>query len=248
MTRVSDALLALHIGLGSIALVVGAVALLSAKGEARHLRAGRAFIRLMVLILASAAILLAIHRFNGFLAGLTVFVSYLTFSGYRVLLRKRPDRSFSDMPRRADWAAALLAVVVGVGLLFAAYRRLLPGSTAVVYSTAIGTIVYATYDLWRFARPLAWPFSPHLWVYEHIVKIMGAYIGVVAAFAGSVLLLFQPPWRQLWPSLVGTPAMILIIIYYHRELSRNPGHLISRLSRAGGATGKIGNKVNREHG
>lgn len=89
---------------------------------------------------------------------------------------------------------------------------------AVVYSLGVGSVLYAAYDLYRFARPLAFPFSENLWLYEHLVKMLGGYFGAVAAFSGSVLLLLPEPWRQLWATSLGQTLAVVLVIYYRRRL------------------------------
>ena len=222
MTLIAQYLLWLHIGIGGLALVIGAGALLSRKGGRIHRKLGRLFIWLMGAVVGSAAVLL-FFRFNPFLAGLTVFSGYMAFSGVRVLHRKRPDAG--QCCTALDWLASVAAIFCASGLALVVCLKLVPQSPAVILSTAGGTLLYASYDLWRFAKPLAWPFSPHLWVYEHILKMLGAFTSVVAAFSGSVLTLFQPPWRQLWPTLVFTPISIAMVIYFSRKLRTTPNRL-----------------------
>jgi hypothetical protein len=94
----------------------------------------------------------------------------------------------------------------------------------VVYSLGVGSMLYAGYDLYRFARPLARPFSPNLWLYEHLVKMIGGYFGAVAAFSGSVLVLLPEPWRQLWATSFGQMLAVLLVIYYWRRLKARKVH------------------------
>ena len=78
----------------------------------------------------------------------------------------------------------------------------------VAASLAYGALLYGGWDLWRFARPTDWPFSPELWTYEHLAKMVGAYGAVLAAFSGNFMTFLPTPWSQLWPSLLLQPLVI----------------------------------------
>lgn len=213
MTALEQVILTTHIAAGSVALLLGAGALAMRKGGRRHRGFGRWFWRMMVLVLMSAVAALP-FRNNAFLASLAVFAAYMTFSGVRVLRRRRGAE-----PTAIDWIASALALVLGIGLsLLALANPPAQGATTVV-AVLGGVALYATYDLVNFrARLFArWP---NAWLYEHIWKMVGAYTSVVSAFSGSVLQLFEPPWRQLWPSMVGTPALLILVFYYRARLAR----------------------------
>jgi hypothetical protein len=90
----------------------------------------------------------------------------------------------------------------------------------VVYALGGGCMLYAGYDLYRFTWPLKFPYSPNLWLYEHLVKMIGGYFGAVAAFSGSVLVLLPAPWRQLWATMLGQFLAVTLVIYYRRKMNR----------------------------
>ena len=50
--------------------------------------------------------------------------------------------------------------------------------------------------------------------------MIGAYFGAVAAFSGSVLVLLDPPWRQLWATTFGQTLSVILVIYYRMTLGR----------------------------
>jgi hypothetical protein len=70
-----------HVGAGLLCLLLGPVAFLSAKGRARHRGAGLLYLRLMIVMAASAFLLLTL-RFNAFFFVLATFSFYLAFSGF----------------------------------------------------------------------------------------------------------------------------------------------------------------------
>jgi hypothetical protein len=117
-----------------------------------------------------------------------------------------------------DWLVALSVLAVGALLIFLAATGRVVSNLPVVYALGAGSSLYAVYDLYRFARPCGFPFTPNLWLYEHLVKMLGGYFGAVAAFSGSVLLLLPPPWRQLWATTLGQTLAVVLVIYYRREL------------------------------
>lgn len=221
MKSLSAFLLVAHIVTGSAAVLVGLVALVTRKpvgasGRA-HKKSGRLFLYAMCVVIGTAAVLTLVSL-NPYFAGLTAASAIAVFSGYRVLSRKRPDLNASHRARPLDWIVALVVLSVGVLLVALGASGGIGRNLPVVYSLGVGSALYALYDLYRFARPLARPFSPNLWLYEHLVKMIGGYFGAVAAFSGSVLLLLPEPWRQLWATSLGQTLALLLVIYYRRRL------------------------------
>jgi hypothetical protein len=208
-------LLSAHIAAGAVAVPLGALALATRKGGRAHLRFGAFYYQAMTLVIGSAAVLSAVHR-EPYLAGLTAAAAIGTFSGRRVLGRKRPDREPAQRAALVDWALALAALAVGLALLAMAATGVEMRSPPVIYSLAGTSVVYGLYDLARFFRPGAWPFSPRLWLYEHIVKITGAYFGAVAAFSGNLVLPLPEPWRQLWAPALGEALIVFFLLRYRR--------------------------------
>jgi hypothetical protein len=71
-----------------------------------------------------------------------------------------------------------------------------------------------SYDLVRFSFPTRW--YRHLWLTEHIVKMLGAHGALAAAFSGTVLAAWQP-FSQVAPSAFWTAAMVGYAAYYSRH-------------------------------
>jgi len=237
MKSLSSILLVAHIIAGSLAVVVGLVALVTPKpvraaGRA-HKKSGRLFLYMMCVVIGTATVLTLI-TLNPYFAGLTAASAVAVFSGYRVLSRKRPDLDAKQSARAVDWIVTLVILAVGALLIALGAAGGITKNLPVVYSLGVGSVLYAGYDLYRFARPLARPFSPNLWLYEHLVKMIGGYFGAVAAFSGSVLLLLPEPWRQLWATSLGQTLAVVLVVYYRRKLgTRKPldeGADISRLA------------------
>lgn len=208
-------LLAIHVVAGTLAVLAGTIAVSVPKPlrahAVLHRRAGRWFQRMMAVVLGTAA-LMTIIRFNAYFAGLTTTALIGVFSGERVLRRKGGERAVA-----LDWVVTLMVMSVGAYLAWLLARGAVTRHVPVVRALAYGSLGYAAYDVYRFCFPRRWPFTPRLWVYEHIVKMIGGYSGAVAAFSGSVLVLFPPPWRQLWATFAGALLSIGMVIFHARQ-------------------------------
>ncbi|MDQ0465494.1 putative membrane protein [Caulobacter ginsengisoli] len=206
-------ILTLHIAAGMTAVAVGLVPLLTRKGARLHRLSGRLFAGVMGVLLV-AAWTLTLLRFNAYFAGLTAAATLQVFSGVRALRRKRPDINPADRAKAIDWLVALTAI--GAGLWVWAALRAGPASPtdAIAWSLVWATLTFGAYDLWRFARPAAFPAFADLWFYEHLVKMLGAYGAVMSAFAGNFLAFGPSPWRQLWPTILFETLTVLLIVVY----------------------------------
>jgi hypothetical protein len=169
----------------------------------------------MFVVLGSAG-LLTVLAYKPYFAALTIGAAISTFSGLRVLRRKRPDIDPAQRARPLDWAVTISAMGVLLLLARLAAQGEEGDNAAVFYALLAGAGVYAAYDLWRFLFPAAWPFFPRLWFYEHLIKMLASYSAVVAAFSGSVLyfLPIPEPWKQLWPTILFHNLMIGFVLWY----------------------------------
>jgi uncharacterized membrane protein len=195
------ALLIVHIGAGFCAVLVGVMPILTRKGSRLHRLSGRVFAVLMTALLICAWSMTALRHDAYFLA-LSAAASLTLFSGLRVLGRKRPDLRASDRARPFDWIATVAAVGVGVLTVWLALTGRSDAPPQILIALAYGSLSIGTWDLWRFARPLDWPFSPDLWTQEHLWKMLGAYSAVLSAFSGNFLIFLPPPWSALWPTVL----------------------------------------------
>ena len=174
MTDVFEPTRALHIACGFAAVAAGLAPILTKKGSRAHRWAGRVFVALMTALLAGAWVMTALH-FSSYNLALSATASMALFSGVRVLGRKRPDLTARDRAKRLDWIVTLTVVGIGLFVLGQVMTGTNDGPAAVSAALAYGALAYGGWDLWRFARPTDWPFSPTLWTYEHLVKMLGAY-------------------------------------------------------------------------
>lgn len=210
----------LHIASGTIALLVAPAAMLTVKGGLAHRRWGKIYFWAMALV-AATAVVLGLWRPNVFLTLLALFSFYMAFSGYRVLFRKQPAQGLG--PQAIDWAAALVTLAASTGLVVlgllrpgAIWQRL--GIVPVVFGV-LG-IVLAGLDVWKFVRP---PDDRRAWWFAHMTGMLGAYIATVSAFSVVNFTFLPTTARWLWPTVIGTPLIVLWITYYKRRFARTAG-------------------------
>ena len=195
MTDLFAPILALHITTGFAVCVVGLGPILTAKGSRLHRLFGRLFVTLMTVLLIAAWAMTVMH-FTAYLLGLSATATYHVFSGVRVLDRKRPGLRVQDRARLVDWMAAVGVICVGLAVLALILSGRSDGPPAVSGGLAFAALTFGSWDLWRFARPNDWPFSPNLWTYEHLAKMLSAYSAVLSAFSGNFLTLLPAPDRK----------------------------------------------------
>jgi len=211
MDKLFSPTLAAHVGCGFLLVAVGLLPILTRKGSRAHRLSGRAFVILMSVLLAAAWVMTAL-RFNAYFAALSATATMTVFSGTRVLRRKRPDLDPRQRATALDWAVTLGVVAIGAWILALILQGRVGDKAAVSGALVYACFTYGGWDLWRFCRPAAWPFSPNLWTYEHLVKMLSAYGAVLSAFSGNFLTFLPTPWSQLWPTLLFQPLAVIWIV------------------------------------
>ena len=194
-------LLIVHISAGFCAVAVGLLPMLTRKGSRLHRLSGRVFAGLMILLLICAWAMTALRPDPYFLA-LSATASLTLFSGLRVLGRKRPDLDPRDLAKPLDWIVTLTVSGIGLLMIWMAIMGYGDAPPQILIALAYGALSMGGWDLWRFWRPLDWPFSPRLWTYEHLWKMVGAYSAVLSAFSGNFLTFLPLPWSALWPTVL----------------------------------------------
>ncbi len=213
------AVLVLHIATGLGAVLVGLAPVLTRKGSRAHRLSGRIFSGLMVVLLACAWLMTAM-RPDTYLLALSASATQTLVSGLSVLGRKRPDLFAADRATALDWTLTLFVGGVGLTVLVLVLGGRASGPPAISLAIAYGALSMSGWDLWRFLRPTDWPFSPELWRYEHLWKMLGAYSAVLSAFSGNFLRFLPPPWSALWPTLLFqtlTVAWIALLVWKSRD-------------------------------
>jgi uncharacterized membrane protein YeaQ/YmgE (transglycosylase-associated protein family) len=86
----------------------------------------------------------------------------------------------------------------------------------IIYTTVGYLILMIIYDFLRYLIPPA-VYSGG-WLYEHILKMVGAFSALLAAFTGTVFPQYKP-YSQFLPSVFGTLIAIgfMVYTYYNRK-------------------------------
>lgn len=205
----------IHIVFGFTALVVAPGAMLARKGGTWHRRWGLLFAGSMAVV-AATAVVMSILGSGLFLGLVAVFSFYFVFTGVRVLKRKSPG---APVPR-LDW-------IVSAGALAACLGLSLYGAWHLVEGRGIGTVALvfgllgsgmAGMDLRQFAHP---PERPRGWFFQHMQRMLGAYIATVTAFTVVNLNVGPPLMRWLGPTVIGSIGIALWVRYYKRRFARS---------------------------
>ena len=223
---IDRALVIAHVVFGMTALVVGPVAMLTAKGGKNHRRAGKIYFWGMAGIFVST-LALAFFRFNAFLFVINIISFYSCFTGYRVLYRKGSDTT-QRKTKWMDWLASssaalagLAFVMWGVGGLLGVQSEILFGVTYPIAFYIIGLVAGMTIassgitDLIGYTRQ---PQSKRWWWYEHMNRFLSGYIATVTAFLVQNVTRHMPnelSWI-VWvaPSIIGSVLIAKWIRHY----------------------------------
>lgn len=194
----------IHVAAGSLALITGLVALTINKGGALHKQTGKLFLVLMSVVILTGLIGVFVFGRNTFLLVITVLSGYLAFSGYRIIKFK------SNKPKLTDVAVCILSMACISYFLYYFKSVGMIWSPVIIYSTVGYFVLIALYDLGRY-------FIPHktyknLWIYEHILKMVSAFSGLLSAFSGTVFPQYHP-YSQFLPSVLGTFVAVGFMIY-----------------------------------
>jgi len=196
----------LHVLTGTVALVLGIVALLSIKGGKVHNKSGRLFLTLIFVVILTGLIGVFIFGRNVFLLVITILSGYVSFSGYRILKFK------TNTPLLIDIMIAIISVLVLVYFLYYIESIGMIWSPIVIYSTVGALTFVISYDFMRYLIPTKKYKKYKIWLYEHIYKMTSAFAALLSAFSGTVLEEYQPHSQYL-PSLLGLLIVIGFMVY-----------------------------------
>ena len=202
--------IALHIFSGSIALILGLIALLSKKGFKLHNTSGNYFLIFMSVVIFTGLIGVFVYGRNAFLLVITVLSGYVSFSGYRIIKLK------TNIPKIFDMLVALLSLSVLIYFLYYFKSIGLFWAPIVTYSGAGALFFIVTYDFCRYLIPRKSYEKYRVWIYEHIYKMTSAFSGLLAAFIGTVFEEYQPHSQYL-PSALGMLIIFGFMIYTYRK-------------------------------
>lgn len=195
----------IHVVIGSIALLLGLIALVSKKGKKWHVKSGKLFLSFLAIVIATGLIGVFVFKRNTFLLIITVLSAYYGFSGYRILQTK------SNRPELLDISVAILSLISVSYFLYYFKSIGMYWSPIIVYSTVGALFMIIAYDFFRYLIPKK--VYGNMWLYEHIFKMIGAFTALLSAFTGTVFENYQP-YSQFLPSVFGTLLQIGFIVYY----------------------------------
>ncbi len=199
-----------HVAAGSIALCLGGIALLSKKGKKLHKKSGRIFLYFMLIVILTGLIGVFVFKRNTFLLVITALSAYQGFSGYRVLNYK------SNNIKTLDVLVALLTLASVSYFLYYFKSIGMMWSPIIIYSTVGYLLFIISYDFLRYLIPKKR--YRNLWLYEHILKMVGAFSALLSAFTGTVFESYQP-YSQFLPSTFGMFLAIGFIVYFYRKIN-----------------------------
>lgn len=205
--------ISIHVIIGIIAMLVALVSYGSQKGGKTHVLSGRIFLGLMAIVIVTAFNGVIFFRDRPFLTVLTFLVFYNTVSGYRVV--KLKTRGF----QRLDFLIMMVTLLIAASFLIRIQTANIVWNKTLIYYTLGHLTVLVGFDLLRYVKPTLIS-NPRFWVYEHIYKMTGAFIGLVSASAGTVFSDYEP-WNQLVPVAVGNIILIFSLLYFPKKLFRS---------------------------
>ncbi len=154
-------------------------------------------------VIATAVIGLLVFNFRSFLTVVTILSLYDVFAGWRALQLR------GKRPRALDLIVSVIGFIAPWVFLYLMKRLHQPWAPALTWSILGGLILVSGYDLCRAFLPAAW--LRRTWVQEHLVKMMGGYIAITSAFAGTVFPRYMP-WAAIIPSVAGIAVEVGFLI------------------------------------
>lgn len=213
MTSLAEVLLVIHIAAGFAALVAGAGAMVTRKGQRYHLRSERIYFWGMAVVTATA-LPLAILRSNIFLFAVAILSFYLAFTGYRVVVRRRAGAL--GRPAALDWAGTWTVLLASAGLLV--YGGWARGGdvTALVFGGVAGLLGVRDLLVLRRSAGAGGAAASGEWWAAHMRSMLGAYIATFTAFAVTNAVFLPAPVRWLAPTVVGSIGIAVWVARYRR--------------------------------
>lgn len=204
--------LAIHIGVGTIAICLGFAQYFTIKGSLIHVRIGKIFVALFAVVIVTAVFGNLVFGFRAYLAVLTLSASYGIISAIRVL-------KIRDIgPQGLDNVLSVLFCATAIGMLL--FTSIPAEESAGIFRVTLGILIATClYDAARNIKGAAW--LRRSWLNEHIYKMIGSHSALLSAAAGNLFIELQP-----WSIIVPTNTCMLLILVF---ILRNP---LPRMERA----------------
>jgi len=200
----------LHIIVGTISLLSGAISIFSAKGKTWHRQSGKIYFYAMTAVFVTG-IVIAGYKENHFLFLIAFLSYYSVFCGVRILKLKKLHKN--QAPKWYDWFAGILntlanAVFLGLGIYYLVSDSIALGGTLLTIGFGIGGLVISYANLKPF---IIRPKKAHHWYMAHIGNMMGGYIATLTAFLSTIVTRYDvmnPFVAFALPSLIGVPLLL----------------------------------------
>lgn len=216
MEQLFNLLLILHILGGSAGLISGTIAASVKKGSKSHLLSGKIFFWGMFIASFSALILSRIPEHESlFLFAVGGFTLYMILSGYRIVLLKRKSKDQEQGFSPIDYLITLFGLSFAVFLLIQSVKGILQGNTFSIVPGVFG-LICMSYVLLDIRLVIGNSTVKQSWMYNHIVRMMGAMIASYTAFL-VVNVQIDMQWI-LWllPSVIGSIFITIFLRKYTR--------------------------------
>lgn len=218
MSKLIECILLIHIVFGSIALLTGALSILSKKGKQLHRKSGRVYFWAMTLVFLTGVII-AGYLFNRFLFLIAFLSYYSVFAGVRFLRLKNLHKS--QKPEWYDWAAGIVngivnIIFIGLGLYYLLQPNTHLAGAVLSMGFGFGGLLISYANLKPF---ILRPSKPYYWYLAHVGNMMGGYIATFTAFLSTMVTRFDlmnPFIAFALPSLIGIP----ILFFWQRKIEK----------------------------
>lgn len=219
MENVIQYTLYVHILVGAISLISGAVAILSAKGKKTHRQSGKIYFYAMTLVFITG-IVVAGYKMNRFLFCIAFLSYYSVFCGVRSLQLKKLHKTQS--PKWYDWFAGILNTLVnlcflGLGVYYLFSDSVNIGGVVLSIGFGIGGLAISYANLKPF---IIRPKEAYHWYLAHIGNMMGGYIATFTAFLSTMVTRFDlmnPFVAFALPSLIGIP----LLLFWQKKIEKS---------------------------
>lgn len=218
MQTLDAVLLGIHILAGTVSLVTGLLAILSAKGKKVHKKSGKVYAMAMAVVFVTG-IIVATFRYNRFLFLIAFLSYYSVFCGVRALKLKQLHRG--QKAKWYDWFAGICNAVanlvfIGLGMYYGLKNGFGSGGAILSLGFGFGGLFLSYTNLHPFVVP---PKKAYHWYLAHVGNMMGGYIATFTAFLSTIVTnynLMNPYVAFALPSLIGIP----LLVYWQKRTER----------------------------
>ncbi len=195
----------IHVVAGSIALVLGVLAIILNSRVKTHQKVGRWFLWFMSAVVVTGFIGWLFFRSDPFLLILVIISGYQAFAGFRVI------RLRETAPQGIDFVVAFVSLALAFFYLWRISESNHGMAWVVINSTMVGLTLITVYDMVKYL--FLHRYVKTWWLYEHIYKMISAFSAIFSAFTATVITGYAP-YSQLGPSVV---CMGMIVYFIWRR-------------------------------